>query len=291
MTTQHTNRCAGMRDWLPQDMARFRRVEDAFRKASAQRGYQEVRTPTLEYLYFFTSAGRLTPEKLRNVYSFLDLDGWSGERVVLRPDGTIPIARLFSEHPDWSGQQRFCYVENTFSFSREGDQPRERWQCGAEFIGVASPQGDVELVQLGLETLSLLGLDAEVRLFHAGLARALSEQKDGVADLFQTGGKAAGFCRNLRPQIQPPLPKAVASLDHLASLAEALDKQAVRYHIDALQTHDFEYYTGAMFSFVVQGKLVGSGGRYDDLVSKMGGAAVPASGFALYVEPLVELLA
>ena len=95
-------KCKGMRDLLPNDMICFRHIEDAFRTCCLKYGYQEVRTPTLEYLHLFTATGTLTPSMLGKVYSFLDWNGWSGERVVLRPDGTIPIARLYinnlSEH-------------------------------------------------------------------------------------------------------------------------------------------------------------------------------------------------
>ena len=87
-----------MRDMLPADMDRFRRIETAFRDVCLGWGYEEVRTPTIEHLYLFTQAGTLSPQMLDRVYSFLDYDGWTGERVVLRPDSTIPAVRLFAEH-------------------------------------------------------------------------------------------------------------------------------------------------------------------------------------------------
>ena len=88
-------RCKGTRDLSPGEMAGFRLIEGVFRGCCLKWGYKEVRTPTLEYLHLFTSTGTLTPSMLSKVYSFLDWDGWSGERVVLRPDGTIPVARLY----------------------------------------------------------------------------------------------------------------------------------------------------------------------------------------------------
>ena len=90
-------RCKGMNDLLPDEMAVLRQIESIYRGCCARWGYQEVKTPTIEYLHLFTSAGTLTPAMLGRVYSFLDWDGWSGERVVLRPDGTIPVARLYTE--------------------------------------------------------------------------------------------------------------------------------------------------------------------------------------------------
>src|SRR3990170_5824706 len=86
-------RCRGMRDLLPAEMRRFRLVETAFREVCLGWGYEEVRTPVIEHLHLFTTVGTLSPRMLGRVYSFLDWDGWSGERVVLRPDSTIPTAR------------------------------------------------------------------------------------------------------------------------------------------------------------------------------------------------------
>jgi len=88
-------RCKGTRDLSPEEMVRFRLIEGVFRDCCLKWGNREVRTPTIEYLHLFTSAGTLTPSMLGKVYSFLDWDDWSGERVVLRPDGTIPVARLY----------------------------------------------------------------------------------------------------------------------------------------------------------------------------------------------------
>jgi histidyl-tRNA synthetase len=78
-------RCAGMRNILPSEMRYFRYIEKTFRDVCTGWGYEEVRTPTLERLHLFTSAGTLSPQMLGRVYSFLDWDGWTGERVVLRP--------------------------------------------------------------------------------------------------------------------------------------------------------------------------------------------------------------
>ena len=140
-------RCPGMRDLLPQQMDRYRRVEDDFARVCASWGYAEVRTPAIEYLHLFTAAGTLSPQMLGRVYSFLDWDGWSGERVVLRPDATIPAARLYVENLPPGAPARFFYVQNVFRFTA-GDESREDWQCGVELIGDPSPTGDVELVLL-----------------------------------------------------------------------------------------------------------------------------------------------
>src|SRR5262245_11922616 len=173
MTSQiESLRTRGMRDLLPAQMTRFRRIEDAFVATMRAWGYDELRTPALEHLHLFTSAGTLSPQLLERVYSFLDWDGWSGERVVLRPDGTIPAARLFVERLGGTMAKLF-YVQNIFRFA-QGDEARELWQCGAELYGDAWPSGDVELITAARGVLLRLGFrEPIVRLSHTGAVRAL----------------------------------------------------------------------------------------------------------------------
>ena len=315
-----------MRDLFPQDMARFRRIEDAFRDSCSRFGYQEVRTPTLEYLHCFTSTGTLTPQMLRSVYSFLDWDGWSGERVVLRPDGTIPLARLFVDHmASYGPVSKFFYVENVFRFTESADEARERWQCGAELLGSAIPQADAELVVLALEVLDRLCLGpTRVEISHAGILRHLLEQLDldpeeqgKVFDEIQEGdlqalalaerdhsrmgrflpmlleprGQGSGFLKNLEASLVAEFPGLTPGFENFIELADLLTSLACPYEINFALPGGFEYYTGFMFQVFLGGTKVGGGGRYDELIPLVGGPSIPSSGFALYADRLMGSLA
>ena len=315
-------RCRGMRDTLPEEMRRFRRVEEAFRAACQSWGYEEIRTPILEHLHLFTTAGTLSAQMLGRVYSFLDWDGWSGERVVLRPDSTIPAARLYTESLEGTEAVKLFYVQNVFRFA-EGDESREDWQCGVELIGDSQPQGDVELILLGREVLARLGVEAEIRLSHTGLVRAVlaragldaSEQLalyDRILDddeaapgelqarlpelgaslemLLAMEGEGAAYLSNLRSAFTKGIPQMEGPLDELAIVVDALEGLGHRCLISAAMVRDFEYYTGPAFRFEVAGRRVGSGGRYDALISLIEGERVPASGFALEASALASLL-
>ena len=300
-----------MRDLLPQDMDKFRRLEGGFRDVCRSWGYEEVRTPVLEYLHLFTTAGTLTPAMLSRVYSFLDWDGWSGERVVLRPDGTIPTARLFLSELD-KDLARLFYVENVFSFEETGREARERWQCGVEFIGGPSPQAEGELVSLALEVLARLGFSATIKLAHQGFLKALIGEVgedlfprlrdgDGLSQvkpsrpelekamplLFGTRGKGPGYLENLKALLLPSFPSLRYSLEDFSRVAQVLSGAGIEYEIDMGDGKGFEYYTGVVFQLYVGGDRVGGGGRYDNLLPLLGRKDISAAGFALYLEPLL----
>ncbi|MBM4462434.1 MAG: ATP phosphoribosyltransferase regulatory subunit [Chloroflexi bacterium] len=321
-----TQRCKGSRDLLPGDMARFRHVEKVFRSCCLGWGYQEVRTPTLEYLHLFTSTGTLTPNMLSRVYSFLDWDGWSGERVVLRPDGTIPAARLYVENFPQAQPAKLFYIENVFSYEETGRESRERWQCGAEVVGSARPLADVELIMLALETLGQLGIkEVKVHLSHAGVIRAVLKElglspaqqselfqrvldgdteamsrmvsasphlRNAMSLLFEGKGRSAGHLQNLKITLERALlsPHLEASMNDFIAIAQCLTELGCEYQVDIVSGRSFEYYTGIIFRFYSKGERLGGGGRYNDLIPLLGGGDIPASGFALPLDRLINLI-
>jgi histidyl-tRNA synthetase len=318
-------RCKGCSDLSAEDMQRFRSVESAFQEISRSYGYSEVRTPTLEYLYLFTSAGTLTPGMLRRVYSFLDWDGWSGERVVLKPDATIPVARMYTERFMQQGRPaRLCYVTNSFVFEETGAKARERWQCGAELIGAGSARADAELVDFACDSVVKMGLNnIELKLSHAGLIRGIlsslglsHSEQDAVFDrildgetsaldrmqaekpqavealklLLGTKGSSSGFLKNLRALFAADIPGVQTALEDFIATIDLLEAMGLKYQIDFTSGKGFEYYTGFIFRLYAEGVNVGGGGRYDRLVGMMGGSETPAGGFALYIDRLAALI-
>lgn len=318
-------RCKGNRDLLPPDMESFRHVEEAFRSCCLKWGYQEIRTPTLEYLHLFTSAGTLTPQRLSRVYSFLDWDGWSGERVVLRPDGTIPAARLYIDSLEQGSPAKLFYVENVFSFEETGEESRERWQCGAEMPGGAGPSADVELILLAQEVLRMLDITGTtLYLSHAGLIRSLLREmgvdqarlrrlfnqimdgntaavieavgaqsprlKDSLSLLFGMSGSSAGFIQNARAALVRDFPSLEAGMEDFLAIARLLTDMGCLYQVDMALGKGFEYYTGAIFRFETDdGRRLGGGGRYDDLIPLLGGGDAAACGFALDLDQLAAI--
>lgn len=315
-------RSRGMRDLLPAAMARFRRIEAAFRDVALGWGYEEVRTPTIEQLYLFTQAGTLSPQMLDRVYSFLDYDGWTGERVVLRPDSTIPTVRLFNEQMAAKDLARLFYVQNVLRFD-PGDGNREDWQCGVELLGDTYPRGDVELVLMARETLARLGLQARLKLSHPGIIRCLLDKAGlpggeqlalysrvlegdlaalddvearlagsaSIRALLANDGAGPAYLQNLEAALAPAAPEIVAPLHDLAAVSSMLEGMRIEHQISPLLVRNFEYYTGTVFHVFCADTKVGGGGRYDNLAALVGGRDVPASGFAIEMDAVAPLLA
>jgi histidyl-tRNA synthetase len=315
-------RCPGMIDLSGAEMRRLRRVEERFSAAARAWGFEEIRTPLIEQLHLYTRSGTLSPQLLGRVYSFLDWDGWSGERVVLRPDSTVAVARLYGER--YAGQvKKLFYAQPVLRFAA-GDERRESWQVGAEVIGASAGNTEVELIVLGDTILDGLGLqERELLISHSGIVRALlartgwtpveqSETYDliltgdaaaigrmtealpglevGMTLLLESVGNGPEYVANLRTALGSETPELTASLVELSGASSLLASAGLRHTIVTPLARDFEYYTGLVFQWRTDGEVLGSGGRYDNLVELVTGEDAPACGFALDSEVLETLI-
>ncbi|MPZ22742.1 MAG: ATP phosphoribosyltransferase regulatory subunit [Dehalococcoidia bacterium] len=315
-------RCPGMRDLVGDEMERVRAVEAAFAAACRAWGFREVRTPLIEYLHLYTMSGALSPQLLSRVYSFLDWDGWSGERVVLRPDSTVAVARLYGERFA-GGPARVFYRQSVLRFA-PGDEQRESWQAGAEVIGIERGATDIELILLAAEVFGRLGLPApRILVSHPGIIRAvlagagfdddervalydrilegdqgaILEIENALPDLgsalkilFEVDGSGPEYIKNVRSSLADALPGTSSPLDELAEAAEAISSLGVTYTIRTALVRNFEYYTGVVFHLEGQEGRLGGGGRYDTLAESITGTPAAACGFAIDTESVAELL-
>ncbi|MCP4687866.1 MAG: hypothetical protein GY859_07430, partial [Desulfobacterales bacterium] len=145
-------------DLTADQIVSYRKLETSFLDRCRQFGYKEIRTSTIEPLYIFTALGALSEQELRRMYSFIDWDGWSGERVALKPDSTTCVARYYGDHlRSVNPRQKLCYVENHFKLADTLDKFSERWQFGIENIGSARPEADIETIYMARDILSDVG--------------------------------------------------------------------------------------------------------------------------------------
>jgi histidyl-tRNA synthetase len=155
------------------------------------------------------------------------------------------------------------------------------------------------LMKTFLEGLGLSGengADVLDQVFsgNLGVLNALKDGKPELAKnlqlLFGLKGNSTGFVENLRGALCASLPALEPSLDELARISNLLTSLGCSYQIDFTSGRGFEYYTGSIFGFYSSGRRLGGGGRYDKLIPLVGGKDICASGFALYIDELMDLL-
>ena len=301
----------GMRDLLPVEAGRRAAVEAAVRDEFRRWGYREVVTPTLEFLEtLLQGAGPGVADRL---FKIVDR---GGELLALRPEMTVPIARLAATRllREARGPLRLSYVAPVFRGQEGGrGRLREFTQAGVELWGEGGPDADAEVIALAVRTLARAGVaDAELRVGDLGfLNDALSgldgEEQDEVrARLYRR--EFAGFERTLPDaalaqflRTLPELhgvdaldrasrfvrsPRGEASLRRLAAILDRLAGYGLTaVSVDLSIIRDFSYYTGVVFEAYGPGTgypLLG-GGRYDTLLARFG-ADCPATGFAVGIE-------
>lgn len=310
---------AGTRDVLPAEAAELRGLEAAIRRVFASFGYGEVITPTLEMEETLKIAGeRLERRSFR-------LFGQQGDLMALRPEMTIPIARLVaSRMEDREAPIRLCYFASSFrpTEPQRGKQS-EFYQAGLELIGLDSPAVDAEVLAVLSEALAAAGLGSfSIALGEASFFKALLDSI-GVAGADREAVFAALVARDvveleavvtglkLAEDDQQAIldvvslrggsevlsragdlvrgPEMEAALKRLARTYYLLGDygQAERVLFDLGIFRNFEYYSGIVFE-VLSGGLgfpIGGGGRYNNLLERFG-RPEPAVGFAIGLDRL-----
>ena len=305
----------GARDLAGEAVRRRRALERRALDQLGAQGYAEIIPPTFEYAEVFTRAGGndVTDRLLR----FFDLDG---RLLALRYDFTASVARLaatkLAESPP---PLRLCYAGRVFRQdpARESGRPRETLQVGAELLGVAGVEGDVEAVRLAIALLAEAvggAREFQINLGHAGalapaiarlpedqraLARRLVDRKDAaglaalspgiLAELPFVIGRKDALDRAAKLLAGSPGTEAVARLGAIDAALNANERPHVVY--DFGEVRGLDYYTGIHFEVFVAGAgaAVGAGGRYDDLMARFG-RPLPAVGVALDLDAIAEVV-
>jgi ATP phosphoribosyltransferase regulatory subunit len=307
---------AGVRDWLPHELARKREIEQQMRAVFGRWAYEEVQSPIVER--FDVLERGLGEETTELLFQFNDRRSTA---LALRPEMTTPIARLVSTRMREAPLPlRLAYVAPVFRYYEQPQEGRMRelTQAGTELIGAAGIDADAESLFMAIEALAEIGLgDArfdvnDARIVdgvlaglgldgtQAGEAKELIKARNLVAlrrldhpalteFALQRGGREAiawarGLCSSASSLA------ALDALDALLGRAAALG-YGDRVAVDFALLRDLEYYTGFQFEGYVEeiGFALCGGGRYDSLLPKFG-YDVPAVGWTAGVERLLIAL-
>jgi histidyl-tRNA synthetase len=304
----------GTQDVYGEDMKIWRHIEECIRKITDAYGFSEIRVPVFENTeLFLRGVGETTDVVQKEMYTFEDKGGRS---ISLRPEQTAGTARAFVERGMHNAPQptKLFYIGPNFRYERPQEgRFRQHWQFGAEVFGAGSFATEAEVISLGYELLKLIGLKeiavhvnsigcAECRkVYHENLKKFLGEKHEDLCGLCKTrfeknplrtlDCKTPGCIELLKSA-----PLVLDALDeecraHFDGLKKLLSQMGVPFVVDAKIVRGLDYYTRTVFEFISPGyPTVIGGGRYDGLVSVIGGAQTPAVGFGMGIERLVMLL-
>jgi len=314
----------GTRDFLPKEASRKRAVEGDLAKLFDLWGYDEVVTPTIEYLE--TLAVGAGNDLDQHMFKFFDKNN---RILALRPDMTTPMARVAATRlKENTMPMKLFYMTNVFRYEQaQTGRQCEFYQAGVELMGISGPTADAEVIALAIESMLKSGLKqfkiglGQVDFINGVMAQSelstkqqqqvknamLSRNLVGLDEILSKSGLSQE-AQNVFKHIpllhgkQEMLKQAYAmvdnevshkALDNLAQIYRLLESYGVAEYVDFDLgiIRDFDYYTGMVFEGYTPGLgfPICGGGRYDTMLSSFG-MNTGATGFALGIERILLAL-
>jgi len=307
----------GTRDIFGDLAKKFNFVELESKNIFNKAGYEEIRTPIFESSdIFIRSLGEATDIISKEMYVFKD----KGDRnLALRPEGTAPLVRAVIENNLIQNgiDKRFYYVGQMFRYDRpQAGRYRQFYQIGAEIFGNKNPILDMEIISIAVELINKIGitncslyintvgckkcrtnylkiLDKYLTTKETDLCETCNERKS--KNILRVFDCKIENCKIILKDAPKILDFVCADCKNdFENLIKYLDLSKINYFIDKSLVRGLDYYTGMVFEIKTTQlgtqDAIGAGGRYDNLVEEFGGGNIPAVGFAIGEDRVVEIL-
>ena len=282
--------------------------------------YNYIRTPIFENSeVFHRGVGDTTDIVTKETYDFTD----RGDRkMTLRPEGTAGVARSFIENKMYANlvqPVKLYYNGTMYRYERpQSGRDRELTQFGVEVLGSSDPAIDAEVISVAVNLFKLLGLkDIKVKLNSLGDTESRNNYRQALIEYFTPHiNELCEDCQNrltknpLRildckvDQDNELLKNAPSILDYLnedsknrfADVQNYLDVLDIPYEVDSKIVRGLDYYCHTVFEIEATiedfktNNVIAAGGRYDTLISNLGGPATPGIGFACGLGRLIMAL-
>jgi len=309
----------GMHDILPEHTPRWRNVEAVLIEVLSAYAYEEIRLPIVEKTELFKrSIGEVTDIVEKEMYTF---DDRNGDSLTLRPEGTAGCLRACLEHGLLhQASQRLWYLGPMFRHERpQKGRYRQFHQLGVEAYGMAGSDIDAELIFLTRRFWRKLGLDQrlELQINSLGTVEERHAYREKLVAYFLQDANLAKLDEDSLRRLHsnplrildtknqdmqevvanaPLLPEYLGaeSLQHYNAFKQLLSDAGVSFVENPRLVRGLDYYSQTVFEWVTtelgaQGTVC-AGGRYDGLISQLGGKPSHAVGFAMGMERLIGLL-
>jgi len=302
----------GVSEYVPPNSNQFEYVRDQLLKTARLAGYNLIELPVFEDTEVFTrGVGESTDVVSKEMYTFEDRGGRS---ITLRPEGTAGVMRAVIEHNLDKGQLpvKLFYTGPFFRAERpQAGRYRQFYQVGIEAIGYNDPEIDVEVIAVADTAFKALGLkkytlnitslgDAISRDAHRkDLVKFISGLKLDEATVARAQLNPLRLFDDKREEVKSAMAKAPLLLDylnkesrqHFETVKGLLKNIGIGFQINPRMVRGLDYYTGTTFEFdhemLGAQSGIGGGGRYDGLMSSLGGADVSGIGFGLGVDRIL----
>lgn len=306
----------GTHDLYAESLAQHLAIVEVGRQQARLAGCEEVATPIFEFSEVFArTLGEASDIVTKEMYSFTDR---GGESLTLRPEGTAGIARAFISN-GWAQKKplRLFYAGPMFRYERpQKGRLRQFHQMGVEFLAEESAEADLECIALARAVLNSLSPQGQVLLhvnsigdldsrarFRQQLVDYLTPLKSKLSEESQARlvSNPLRILDSKSAQDQELLKRAPLFADCLSQEAriffdrirDGLEQLKISYVVDPKLVRGLDYYSHTVFEFKSDGlgaqDTVLAGGRYDQLISQMGGPVTPSVGWAAGIERLALL--
>ena len=313
----------GTKDLLFGECIVRRNIENTLMELFKRRGYSETITPGLEFYDVFNLNARYFPQE--NLYKLTDS---KGRLLVMRPDTTMPIARIVATRlRDADLPLKLCYAQAVYTTepSLKG-RSDEVVQAGIELIGSQLKIADLEVISAAVDSLNSFGMEYSLELGHIGIFKELvgkldasDHDKESIRKLIENKNFPAlndmldSFGNSPVTNALKKLPALFGGEEVFEKAEELMPYENIKRILDEMRdiyadaselcggdgsitvdlglVNKTDYYTGLIIKGYLQGhgEEVLSGGRYDKLISEFG-YDVPAVGFAVNINAVAKLM-
>ncbi|MFB6181670.1 MAG: histidine--tRNA ligase [Candidatus Magasanikbacteria bacterium] len=309
----------GMEDILPKDEKYWRKMYELAQDLADTYEFGRIETPVLEDKSLFVrSVGEDSDIVNKEMYEFED----KGENeVVLKPENTASIARSYIENGMRVDPKpvKLWYWDQFYRYEQpQKGRYRRFHQFGCESLGTKLPIVEAELINICYTFFSELGLDVQVNINSIGspedrenylveLKGYLNSKKSYLSDKSKKKleENPLRVLDSKKEEDQPILEEAPQIIDwisedskqYLMTVIEYMDEMEIPYELDSTLVRGLDYYTDTVFEIFERGEEVkkknslGGGGRYDNLITELGGKEeTPAAGFSIGLERVVTAM-